>query len=264
MAIGADFVRNRRFEIAVGVALHAPNLQVFPQKREVRRRVIEGAREGGLLPRCCVVTRLAPLLKRTLVRINTVTVCTFSKWQAGIARLAVGSWRMTAFAKNVAVFAREREARPGVIEAFLAHACGLPIDGGMATCTVRPQASLVLIHVASAAAQRQAHPCVAQILVGQQGPCRCGNVLRCMTRPTAYSDMLSVQCITGLRVIESGRRRIPVDHLEICAVMVGVTFDACRSFGAALRICRMQTTVLAQFGGDLVVALEAAECRSFG
>ena len=74
VAIGAEIVRNRSFEIAVCVTLHTANLQVLSDQRKLRRRVIESDREGGLLPGGRVVTRVASLFECALMRVDTVAV----------------------------------------------------------------------------------------------------------------------------------------------------------------------------------------------
>ena len=73
--------------------------------------------------------------------------------------------------------------------------------------------------------------------------------------------MLPIQCVPGLRVVEAGRRRIPMHHLEVDAIVVGMTFDAGRTCRAGTRIRGVQAMVLQQFGGDLFVTFKASERR---
>lgn len=84
----------------------------------------------------------------------------------------------------------------------------------------------MLILVAIAAVRRQPHPCAAQILIRQQSPLRSGDMLRRVARAAAYANMLAVERIAGLRVIKSPWRGVPVDHLKIRPVVIGVAFHA--------------------------------------
>jgi len=76
--------------------------------------------------------------------------------------------------------------------------------------------------------------------------------------------MLAIQNKSGLRVIESSRRRIPVHHRKIRPVMIGVAFNARCARCARSRIGRMKSTVLREFSCDLPMALKAPESWRLG
>ncbi len=118
------------------------------------------------------------------------------------------------------MFAGQREACLRVIEPFLADVRGLPVCRRVALRAVLSQATLVLVLMTRSATGGKPHPRMAQVLVRQQWACLRGNMLCRVTGSATYSRMLTVKHISRLRVVESGRSRIPVDHLEICAVVI--------------------------------------------
>ena len=71
--------------------------------------------------------------------------------------------------------------------------------------------------------------------------------------------MLPIQGESGLRVIESLWGRIPVQHREIFAVVVGVAFYASFTRPAFIRKSAVQPTMLLQLRGNLAVAFGTAE-----
>ena len=154
---------------------------------------------------------------------------------------------------------RERIACLGVIECFAVEARGLPIRGVVALRAVRPEAALVLVFVAGPARGRQAHPGVLQILAGQERPLRRGNVLRQMAGTTTHSHVLAVENVSGLRVIKSRRRRVPMNHVEVHAVMIRVALHASRSRGTRTRKRRVQSLVLLDLRSDLPMAFQTLE-----
>lgn len=74
MAVSAEIVWHRSFEVATCMALRASDLQVFSQQRKVCRGVVERERESGFLPGRCVVTRIASLRECALVRVYTMAI----------------------------------------------------------------------------------------------------------------------------------------------------------------------------------------------
>src|ERR1035441_8900409 len=87
----------------------------------------------------------------------------------------------------------------------------------------------MLVLMACGAGGREAQPGATQILGRELRPRRGGNMLRAVTGAAAHAQMLAVQYISGLCVVESRWRWIPVHHLEVLAVVVGVALDARRA-----------------------------------
>lgn len=85
-----------------------------------------------------------------------------------------------------------------------------------------------------------------------------------MTGAATDAEMLAVKRVSSFRVIESFGCWIPVDHLEVFAVVVGVAFYAGRAWRRGSRICRVKSLSLLQFISNLLVAFEAAKVRCAG
>jgi hypothetical protein len=130
----------------------------------------------------------------------------------------------------VTMLASERETGFCVVEVLTVNACGLPADGGVAPSTFRSKAALVLVFMAGAAAWGKAQPGAIEIFCGQECALRYGDVLRVVAGTAADTLMFTIERVSGLCMIESLGCRIPVHHLEIGAVVIGVALDA-RSTG---------------------------------
>jgi hypothetical protein len=71
--------------------------------------------------------------------------------------------------------------------------------------------------------------------------------------------VLSVEHIAGFGVIKPLWRGVPVEHVEVFAVVIGVALDARRSRWARQRISRVQAVVALNLVGDLAMTLAAPE-----
>lgn len=74
-----------------------------------------------------------------------------------------------------------------------------------------------------------------------------------------YTCVLSIEGIAGLRVVESLCGGLPVNHLEVHAVVIGVAFHTGGSRGAVARERGVETSVGFDFVSDFDVAFSAAE-----
>ena len=191
-----------------------------------------------------------------------MAIGTLTKRQAGIARLAIRSRRVAAFALHLHVRARQRKACLRVIEAALVDVGGLPVDSGVASRTIASQAALVRILVARRAVRRQAHPGMVQVFRREKPARRGGDVLHVMTIPAAHARMFAIEGKARSRVIESLRSRIPVHHLEIDAVMVGVALHTRCARRARSRERCVKTLVLLDLVCNFAVAIYTLEGRS--
>src|SRR5579871_1972717 len=194
-----------------------------------------------------------------------VAVDAMLELETGVDRHAVGAGLVAFLAGRCGVLSGEGETRLGMIERLLFDLCALPRSGVVALQAILAKPALVLVLVASGAGGAQAHPGVIQILLGEERTrCR-SNVRRSMTLAALRGRVLSIKDVPGLGVIEALRRRIPMQHVEVFAVVIGMALDACSSGRACLRIGGVQATVRLQFVADLAVAFDAAEtCRAGG
>jgi hypothetical protein len=77
--------------------------------------------------------------------------------------------------------------------------------------------------------------------------------------------VLSVEHVSRFGMVKALRRRIPVEHIKVFAVVIGVAFHAGCSGGAGQGISGVQAVVTIDLGGYLAVALAAPKrCRAGG
>ena len=130
----------------------------------------------------------------------------------------------------------------------------------MALGAGRAEASLVLVFMAGKAVGGKPHERVVQVLATEKCALRSGDVLRGVAGAAGDRGVLPVQHIAGLAVVKAPGSGVPVQHVEVFAVVVRVAFDAGCTRRATLWERGMQTTVVLDFIGDFGVALRAAKC----
>ena len=222
--------------------------------------MIERGGEARLFPRSCGVARIAAGFEGAFMRI-AMTVRAVGELQAGVTWLIVGAGRMAALAQHIAVFASKWELSFRMVEILTINFSGLPIKSGVTARAVRSQAALMFILVAVNTGWRQAEPCAIEIFTGEQRAGRRRNVLRGVTGTAADVGVFAIEAIAGLGVIEAARSWIPMHHLKICTVVIGVALDASGARNWRARIGSVQAAVLLQFVGDFLVTFSAAEFR---
>lgn len=84
-------------------------------------------------------------------------------------------------------------------------------------------------------------------------------MLSAVAGAAAYANVLTVDSISRLRVVKSFGSRIPVNHLEVNSVVIGVAFDAGGSFGCGTREACMEPLVLLNLHGNFLMALNTAK-----
>ncbi len=159
------------------------------------------------------------------------------------------------------VLAGERVACLGVIECLLVELGALPRGGVVALQAVGAQAALMVILVAGGARGAETHVGAIQVLGLQNRPLCRGDVLRGVAAAAGGGGVLSVQNVAGLGVVESLRRGIPMDHIEVFAVVIGVALDAGLAGRAGQGIGGVQAVMAVDLGGDFAMALHAAKGR---
>lgn len=85
-------------------------------------------------------------------------------------------------------------------------------------------------------------------------------MLRCMAGAAGGCCVFAVEKIARLAVVKASGRWIPMQHVEVFAVMVGVAFDAGRPWRAAQRKASVQAVVVLDFGRNFRVTFGAAKC----
>ena len=201
---------------------------------------------------------VAGLSESAFVRV-AVAIGAELELDAFIARLAVRSIGVAILAADVAVPAGEREARGGVIEGLCVEAGGFPVSGGVTARAIFSEAALMLVFMAGDAGSGKTHPCAVEIFTGQQGACRGRDVRRGVAGAAGELSMMTIQLEAGFGVIESLGCGSPVDHLKVCSVVIGVAFDAGRALFTGAWKGGVEALVLLQLGGNLAVAVQAAE-----
>jgi hypothetical protein len=151
-----------------------------------------------------------------------------------------------------------------MIEALYFNVRRLPVGGRVTPCAVRAKASLVLVLVAGDAAGREPHPGTIQVFAGQQSTRRRGNVLCRVTGSATDSGVFAVEQKACCRVVETLGSRIPMNHLEVRAVVIGVAFYARLTRQAGVRKRCMQALALLNLRGNFPVTFGAAEGWRFG
>lgn len=151
-----------------------------------------------------------------------------------------------------------------MIEVLAIDGGRFPIDRRMTPGTIVSKTAQVVVFMACSAGGRKSEPRVPKVFSVEKRSLRRRDVLRRVTRTAAHSNVFAVERVACLRVVETRSCRIPMDHVEVHAIVVGMAFDACGSGRARTRKGRMQAFVLLQLHGNFTVALETAKGGSLG
>ena len=137
VAIRADLVRKRSFEIFALMAGYAVNALMFTQQRKTGVRMIEPRLEAGPLPSRSRMAGIAALFEFALMRV-AVTIGAAGEFQARPAWLTARVGHVAALALHCAMCASERVLRPGVIKRFSIDARRVPAISRVALCAIGP------------------------------------------------------------------------------------------------------------------------------
>ena len=146
-----------------------------------------------------------------------------------------------------------------MVECLLIELGALPRGGVVALQAVGAKTALVLVLVARGAGLAEPHPGVIELLFAQHPARGWGDILDGVAIAASCGCVLSIQDVAGLGVVESLRRGIPMEHVEVFAIVVRVALDACRAHGASHGVSGVQPVVTVNLSGNLTVALGAAE-----
>jgi len=247
---------NLLLEIGVEVACNAGDLLVFAEQRIFRFGVVEiETREKGL-PAIGGVARVTRLLEFTLVRIKVTGVAGI-KFHVAIARRTARRIGLVAlFAGDLGVQPGKRVAGLRVVKILRAF----PAFKIVAFGAFVPELAFVRILVARLAILRHAEVRLGEVFFLDEGlRCRC-HVIRGVALFAWNRGMLAFELITGETVVELLFRRLPVDDVEIFAVV----FEVAANTILAVRIFHLNLGMIAVLTGeglgDFLVAVEAFKC----
>ena len=160
--------------------------------------------------------------------------------------------------------AGQRVAGFRVVKCLAVNRGRLPVPSRVASSAIGSETALMGVFMTTEAPRREAEPGPIQILALQKRSRLRGNVLRRVAGAATHARVLSVERVSGLGVIESLRRRSPVNHLEIGSVVIRMALDACCSRRAGPGIGRMKTLVRLNLVGNFLMALQTLERGGLG
>jgi len=188
-----------------------------------------------------------------------MTIGTARERQPCVSSMAIRPGSVAALALHLSVLSGQRKPGLRMVKSLLVDACGLPIRCRVALCAIASQSALVNILMARGATWRKARPSVIQILIRKRRALRRGDVLQIMAGAAAYAYMFAIEHKTCRGVTESLRSRIPMHHLEVNAVVIGVALDTRCAGRARSRECRMKTFVLLNLVRNFPVTIQTFE-----
>jgi len=157
------------------------------------------------------------------------------------------------------MFASQRIACLRVVETLLIDAGGFPVHRRVASRAIWPKPPLVLVFVARSATGRKSHPRAPKVFSSEKRPRRCRDVLGGVACAAAYACVLAIENVSRLQVIKSFGRGVPMDHLKVHTVVVGVAFDAGSTGRARSGKRGMKPPILLKFRRYFLVAFKAVK-----
>jgi len=190
-----------------------------------------------------------------------MTIGTACERQPCVSSMAIRPRCMAALALHLLVLSGQRELGLRMVKSLLVDARRLPIQGRVALCAVTSESPLVSIFMARSATWRKAHPSVVQILIRKDRALRRGDVLQIVAGAAAHALMFAIEHKACRRVIESLRSRIPMHHLEVDTVVIGMALHTCCAGRARSRKCCMKAFVLLELICNFPMAIQTLERR---
>lgn len=260
MAIRALRECQRLVEIPARMTLDATDLSVHAEQGILRLGMVECEALLQLLPARRRVAILAAFFERALVRIDVA-----SRARSEI-HVRVAGWPsrhvglVTFFASHLDVQAGERIARLGVIK-FLGR---LPIHKIVAALTVVAELAFVNIGVARDAILRESEERAGGILHLDERAHFGKHARRRVTFLARKPGMFSHQVVARQAMIELFFRRLPMNQLEVRAVVFQVAAHAVFAIRIRHRKARVIPVLRGEGLSDLLVAIQAFEGRRAG
>ena len=218
--------------------------------------ILAESRSHDSLPAGGGVTGLTTLLpEASFVRI-AVAVIAFREGKSHVARLFIGSRRVTLFAFHLPVLPGERIAGLRVIEG-----AGdiFPVREVVAGNAIRPEASAMWIFVAGGTGFGDANKTVVEVFDFDQCALSGGNMFRSMALLALHTRMLALERVARLFVVEG--LRVPLDQREVEPVMIGVALRALLAGARPDSIREVQSLASRKPLCNFPVAVKALENR---
>src|SRR6267378_4495587 len=260
MTIIAIIKRELPFEITLQMALRAANHGVLSEERVLGLGMVEFEARQQFFPSVGGVTFFTTLLEGAFVRID-MAVDAGLELHVPVACRTAGHIRLMALlALDLDVKTRQRIAGLGVIELF----CRLPVHVIMTLQTIIPELTFVHIFVARYAILRQSEKGLRKIFHFDERAFVGNHVGGQVTFLASNARMLSFQLVARQPVIKLFLRRLPMDQVEVLAVVFQVATDAVFTIG----IPHLKLSVIAvlcfQPFRYLFMAIQALESRRAG
>ena len=261
VAVDAIRKRQRLLEVAVHMALRAADRRVLAQQGVFRFRVIEFKLRLKFFPACGRVAVLAAFgLERAFVRVHMAIDAGRELHVLVADRPARHIGLMTFLAGHFDVLTGQRITRLRVIELL----GGFPIHEVVALQAVVAELAFVRILVTGDALLRKAEERLGGIRHLDERTFRAHHVHRRMTLLAGGVRVLPFEDIAGLLVVKLFLGRLPVNEMEVLAVVLQMAANAVLAVG----ILHSEPRVVAVLGveppGNFLVAVETLKGRRAG
>ncbi len=255
MTIIAILKRQGLFEITLQVAFRTADLGMLSEERVLRLRMVELKSQLQFFPSRGGVAFFAALLEGAFMRID-MAVDASIELHVPVASRTAGHIRLVALlAGDLNVKSRQRIAGLGVIEQL----CGFPVRKIMTSQTIVSELAFVHILVARYAILRQPEKRLRKILHLEERAFLGNHVSRHVAFLAREASMLSFQVVASQAMIKLFLQRLPVDQIEVFAVMLQMAADTVLAIG----VFHMDLVMIAMLGRqplrDFFVALQALE-----
>lgn len=260
VTVRALCVRDRRLEVAFGVAIVAGNSLVLAEKWIACFGVVEAFESLDLLPIRSRVAGLARRREAALVRVR-VAGRAFPEGKVDIFDVGfrIRQRGMALLAENFLVRTGQRVLGRRVSKAR----GGLPALESVAARAIDTELPAVFVAVATGAVAGQTEIRAIQILDEDAGACRLRNVIDFVALLAGHGGMAAFERVARLAMIESFAPRFPVNESKVGSVVFGVAARAILAGRVRSSENMVHPAALRQTLADFRMAFETLElCRS--
>ena len=204
------------------------------------------------------MTRFASLLKAAFVWVSVATGALRELQSRELQRRSFSRHRsVTLLASHLLVRTRQSETSERVIKTLVS----LPIRGVVTFLACIPKLPFVRIFVTGRAIGWQSEEGSIQVLDGNRRALRFLNMLRVVALGTVKTNMFSSQSEPRLAVVKLRQTWLPPYHLEVFAVVFGVTAYAGLTVVSGFHDRRVESAIRVQPLGDFLMAIKTAKIR---
>jgi hypothetical protein len=232
MAIQAFLESNRPVEIPSQVTQFATHSRVLAQQGVLRGGMIKALTyrgRGDLFPTRRRMARLARGLENTVVWI-AVAITASVKGQAYVLdNFGIAGFRLVALlARHPAVLTRQGVVRARMIK----PSGGLPTVEIVTTHAVATQLTLMPVDMAGDAVTGEAQKCAIQVSDLYGGTLSGRNMSGSVALLAVHPSVFPLQNVARLVMVECFLRRLPMNQLEVLAIMFRVTANTIFATGS--------------------------------